>query len=215
MIIDIETIFLTLIIIFLIYNYYNAESLSLIKYDDSNIFDGGGGYSGGYGGGYGNMNKKCRYISESYDNRQEIENILHSKESTFKKQPIVLDEFINNTDDKKVDESIPNTEILNDRYNPFIVEYNDDDLRSIINTDTQSNNSKDSTNNYGELLIEDLKKNMDFDMDSKLYIKSQRNQKLAKDSKTIASNFGRNALIETYKNDIDFYEKERTPWWEE
>ena len=52
-------------------------------------------------------------------------------------------------------------------------------------------------------------------MDSKLYRKSQRTQKLAKDSKTIASNFGRNSLLESYKNDIDFYEKERTPWWEE
>ena len=52
-------------------------------------------------------------------------------------------------------------------------------------------------------------------MDSKLYKKSQRNQKIAKDSKTIASNFGRNALIETYKNEIDFYQNKRSPWWEE
>ena len=52
------------------------------------------------------------------------------------------------------------------------------------------------------------------DMDSKLYKKSQRNQKLAKDSKTIASNFGRNALIETYKNEIEFYQNKQA-WWEE
>ena len=52
-------------------------------------------------------------------------------------------------------------------------------------------------------------------MDKKLSDKSKQVQKLAKDSATIASRFGRNSLLESYKNELDEYEKERTPWWAE
>jgi hypothetical protein len=54
-----------------------------------------------------------------------------------------------------------------------------------------------------------------FDIDTKVNNKSKQIQKLAKDSATIASRFGRNSLLESYKNELDEYERERTPWWAE
>jgi hypothetical protein len=195
---DIETIFIILIIAFLIHNYYNGDCYRLREY---------------------NMNKEFNYDSDKYYNQRSrfvgfpTAPKLPKAESSFNKMPEILLEGLDNNIESN-DITLPHEEILNDRYNPLITNFNDSQLQHIIDNSSSNNQAMESSN-YNDLLLDDVQKNMLLDMDSKLYKKSQRNQKLAKDSKTIASNFGRNALIETYKNEIDFYQKEKSPWWEE
>lgn len=195
--IDIETIFIVLIILFLIHNYYNGDCYRLREY---------------------NMNKEFNYDSEQYyKNRSRFVGFptapkLQKAESSFNKMPEILLEGLDNNAEIN-DITLPHEEILNDRYNPLITNYNDSQLRHIIDSSSSSSQAMESSN-YNDLLLDDVQKNMLLDMDSKLYKKSQRNQKLAKDSKTIASNFGRNALIETYKNEIESYQNKQA-WWEE
>ena len=194
--IDIETIFIVLIILFLIHNFYNGDCYRLREY---------------------NMNKEFNYDSDQYYNKRSrfvgfpMEPKLKKAESSFNKMPEILLEGLENNSNGDI--TLPHEEILNDRYNPLITNYADSQLQNIIDG-TSSNNQAMESPNYNELLLDDVQKNMLLDMDSKLYKKSQRNQKLAKDSKTIASNFGRNALIETYKNEIEFYQNKQA-WWEE
>ncbi len=108
-------------------------------------------------------------------------------------------------------QNLPDNVLLNDRYNDFITSYSDDQLSNIISEKPSNLSDTD----YSQSLVDDLQKNIIFDMDKKLSDKSKKTQKLAKDSATIASRFGRNSLIESYKNELDEYEKERTPWWAE
>lgn len=192
---DIETIFIILLLSFLIYNYYNGNCYNLIDYNMNNVF----------------IEDSNRY----YKNRDRFtgfptEPKLPKAQSSFIKYPNILLEGLDNKLDNDV--TLPHVELLNDRYNPLITNYADSQLQNIVITSSEQGVESD---NYNDLLIDNVQKNMLLDMDSKLYKKSQRNQKLAKDSKTIASNFGRNALIETYKNELDFYQKEKSPWWEE
>jgi hypothetical protein len=194
---DIETIFLILIITFLIHNYYNGDCYKLREYD---------------------INKEYIYDNERYYNRRSRftgfpkEPHLPKAESSFHKMPEILLEGLENNTNSDI--TLPHEEILNDRYNPLITNYADSQLQHIIDDSSSTNQAMESSN-YNDLLLDGVQKNMLLDMDSKLYKKSQRNQQLSKDSKTIASNFGRNALMESYKNEIDFYEKEKTPWWQE
>jgi len=53
------------------------------------------------------------------------------------------------------------------------------------------------------------------DIDSLIYNKSKKNQKLYKDCKTIASRFNKNSLLNDYKLELDYYENAKTPWWYE
>jgi hypothetical protein len=78
----------------------------------------------------------------------------------------------------------------------------------IINKDEIKNYDKESVNNNNMKTIQ--KKN---DLDSKIFNKSNKLQKLFKDSKTIAGRFTKKSIIDDYKNELDYYEKLRTPWW--
>ena len=164
------------------------------------------------------MNKEFHYDSDQYYNKRSrfvgfpTEPKLKKAESSFNKRPDILLEGLENNVEKS-DITLPHEEILNDRYNPLITNFSDSQLQYLINNSSSNNQAMESSN-YNDLLLDGVQKNMLLDMDSKLYKKSQRNQKLAKDSKTIASNLGRNALIETYKNEIDFYQNKQA-WWEE
>ena len=106
---------------------------------------------------------------------------------------------------------MPDNVILNDRYNDFITPYTDEQLNNVITELPSTTFSSD----YSQSLVEDLQKNIIFDIDTKVFNKSRATQKLAKDSATIASRFGRNSLLDSYKNELDEYERERTPWWAE
>ena len=78
----------------------------------------------------------------------------------------------------------------------------------ILNKDEIQNYDKESVNNNNMKTIQ--KKN---DLDSKIFNKSNKSQKLFKDSKTIAGRFTKNSIIDDYKSELDYYEKLRTPWW--
>lgn len=53
------------------------------------------------------------------------------------------------------------------------------------------------------------------DIDTKIFNKTNKSQKLYKDAKTIAGRFTKNSIINDYKYELDYYQKLRTPWWEE
>jgi hypothetical protein len=116
------------------------------------------------------------------------------------------DSTIVNNDPQK----LPDNVMLNDRYNDFITPYTDKQLADML-----SKSTLDNSGDYSQSLVDDLQKNIIFDIDTKVNNKSKQTQKLSKDSATIASRFGRNSLLESYKNELDEYERERTPWWAE
>lgn len=191
-IIDLEIITLVCLIIILIYNYYTNDCYTLFKYKKQR------------------SSKTCpRYLNNSTHTAYGSDNFAN------KKQPeIEFEEFANNSSIKKIDndtQKLPDNVYLNDRYNDFITPYTDDQLTNIISEVP----SDLSDIEYTDTLVDDLQKNIIFDMDKKLSDKSKSTQRLAKDSATIASKFGRNSLLESYKNELDEYEKDRTPWWAE
>lgn len=198
MIIDLEIFILIWLIIILIYNYKTNECYKYFKC---------------------NKNKKQEKYDDMVkfiDDKFSYHNYYMPIDETFinksnKKYPdIELEGYSNNNDTTDM-QKIPDNIFLNDRYNDHITPYTDDQLTNII----AENIYDTSYNDYSQSLINDLQKNIIFDMDTKITNKNKQVQKLAKDSATIASRFGRNSLLETYKNELDEYEKEKTPWWTE
>ena len=206
MIIDLEIVILVCLIMILMYNYYTNDCYRYFKHNkyskyqkhQNMLLD------------VSNRQKNCR----NYRNNRNYGNYYY--DDTFKNNSnvnypdIELEGFVepnvnNNT------QNLPDDVLLNDRYNDYITSYSDDQLTNIISEKPSDLSDSD----YSQSLVDDLQKNIIFDMDKKLSDKSKKTQKLAKDSATIASRFGRNSLIESYKNELDEYEKERTPWWAE
>ena len=108
-----------------------------------------------------------------------------------------------------------NNHLLNDRYRLQKMHYYDKDLHNemlqneyLNELDNSNINNKINLNN-----INNIKPSSD--IDSKIYNKSKKSQKLYKDAKTIASRFNKNSLINDYKNELDYYENAKTPWWYE
>ena len=199
MIIDLEIVILVCLIMILMYNYYTNDCYRYFKHNKNAKY------------------QKHQNMLLDISNKQRYYNKCsnyYMPDDTFKnnvKYPDIelegfLDSNINNDT-----QNLPDNVLLNDRYNDHITTYSDDQLTNIISEKP----SELSDNDYSQSLVDDLQKNIIFDMDKKLSDKSKKNQKLAKDSATIASRFGRNSLIESYKNELDEYEKERTPWWAE
>jgi hypothetical protein len=189
--IDLEIVTLLFIIILLIYNYNSNNYKS-----------------------YSNCNKYNNYVTDEYypmSSRQYINSPFGNKSPH--NIPAVEKEFFDQTNVNETSlsdpQQLPDNVKLNDRYNDFITAHSDDELSSIVlNSDY---NKIDS--DYNQSLVNDLQKNIMFDVDTKAYLKSMSTQKIGKDSATIAARFGRNSLISSYKNELDEYEKERTPWW--
>lgn len=228
MLIDLETVILILLIIFFIYNYFNLseynifdKSCSLDTIIRGNIFK-----------------STTNYFNKSFDEN----NILfpsdiipdHSitttsvqpsatQPSSFLNPDIEMESFdsIPMTADstkplaKDINsDALPHDTILNDRYNPLVTIYDDNELHKILDLDTTTKKGM-SNNEYNDMLAEEISNDIEQDIDNKILQKSKRVQKLGKDSYTIAANFGRNALLESYAGEIDFYEELRTPWWSE
>lgn len=97
--------------------------------------------------------------------------------------------------------NIPNE---NELYN--IRKYNFD---SLINDEEEDETHLNASNNQNTIY------NNSKSIDNKIFNKSNRSQKLYKDSKTIANRFTKNSIIEDYKYELDYYQKQKTPWWEE
>ena len=206
MIIDLEIVILVCLIMILMYNYYTNDCYRYFKHNK-----------------YGQYQKHQNMLLDVSNRQKNCGNYRNNRnygnyyyDDTFKnpsnvKYPdIELEGFVDSNINKDT-QNLPDNVLLNDRYNDFITSYSDDQLSNIISE--KPSNLSDS--DYSQSLVDDLQKNIIFDMDKKLSDKSKKTQKLAKDSATIASRFGRNSLIESYKNELDEYEKERTPWWAE
>jgi hypothetical protein len=201
MILDLEILTLVFLIIILIYNYYINDCYRYFKRNKYKQ--------------YQKYNNMIRSIDNNYGYKNYYNTI---SDDTFKNKSnmeypdIELEGFLdanNNTNNDT--QKLPDNVLLNDRYNDHITTYTDDQLTNILAEIPSDVTDSD----YSQSLVDDLQKNIIFDMDKKLSDKSKKIQKLAKDSATIASRFGRNSLLESYKNELDDYEKERTPWWAE
>ena len=206
MIIDLEIVILVCLIMILMYNYYTNDCYRYFKHNkyskyqkhQNMLLD------------VSNRQKNCG----NYRNNRNYGNYYY--DDTFKNNSnvnypdIELEGFVEPNVNNDT-QNLPDNVLLNDRYNDYITSYSDDQLTNIISEKPSDLSDSD----YSQSLVDDLQKNIIFDMDKKLSDKSKKTQKLAKDSATIASRFGRNSLIESYKNELDEYEKERTPWWAE
>lgn len=194
-IIDLEIVTLVCLIIILIFNYYTTDCYRLKKHKNN---------CNGL-----NENNRFFYLDNNFENKTAGFNNKYEREYT-KPQQIELSGFANALTESDPSKP-PDNVILNDRYNDFITSYTDEQLSNVI-TEMPSNVF---SSDYSQSLVDDLQKNIIFDVDTKAYTKSKATQKLAKDSATIASRFGRNSLLDSYKNELDEYEKDRTPWWAE
>lgn len=83
------------------------------------------------------------------------------------------------------------------------------DLDNLIDEENVENNNIINKFKYNTVLKHSN------DIDTKIYNKNNKSQKLFKDTKTIAARFTKNSIIDDYKNELDYYQKLRTPWWEE
>lgn len=115
---------------------------------------------------------------------------------------------------------LPNNESrLNNRYNR---KYNnipsEQELYNIRKYNLKQNIDLSNEDDIKSNMINNLKtiysKN-NKNIDTKIFNKNNKSQKLFKDAKTIAGRFSKNSIIDDYKYELDYYEKLRTPWWSE
>jgi hypothetical protein len=126
-----------------------------------------------------------------------------------------INQNYNNYSSTILDNLKKNQHLLNDRYNLLKIHYYDKDLQNEMLSNEYLNELENDMDNdkpnYNSLNVIIL----DNDIDSKILNKSKRCQKSFKDSKTIASRFNKNTLKNNYIDELDYYEKIKTPWWSE
>lgn len=89
---------------------------------------------------------------------------------------------------------------------------NDAILSNVDQTKNLNSNNNYINMNYVNEIVNNKNKN---DIDTKIFNKTNKSQKLYKDAKTIAGRFTKDSIINDYKYELDYYQKLRTPWWEE
>ncbi len=100
---------------------------------------------------------------------------------------------------------------INNRYNRKLNNTpSEDDLSTLVTELDSLSDDNLLLENYNNLNIDTSNENT---LDSKGLNKSNRLQKLFKDSKTIAGRFTKNSIIDDYKYELDYYENLKTPWW--
>ncbi len=103
---------------------------------------------------------------------------------------------------------------INDRYNRKLNNVpSETDLVNVIDQNTL-NEQLDNEVNNDHINTKSLFTNEN-SLDFKNFSKSNRSQKLYKDTKTIAVRFNKNSIINDYKSELDYYENLKTPWWVE
>lgn len=198
--IDLDLVILICLILVLIYNYHTNDCYKYFKRNKQKNYT----YIKPMVYQYDNSCFSNRLPIKSNVNYPDIE--LEGFANNDVSTPVTASTISSNNDPQK----LPDNVMLNDRYNDHITSYTDKQLADMLSKSSSDNNS-----DYSQSLVDDLQKNIIFDIDTKVNNKSKQTQKLAKDSATIASRFGRNSLLESYKNELDEYERERTPWWAE
>lgn len=173
-----------------------------------------------------NNNSKNQLVSANKDNTKnnisstQTQNIINNQIKNTNLDlksidDIILDELISNSANNNLPVDIKAMDKKSDRYNRLYNNSPDEsDLINIRNFDILSN---DTLYDYDRKAIND--NNMSTlhntqNIDSKIFNKSNKSQKLFKDAKTIAGRFTKNSIIEDYKHELNYYEKTKTPWWE-
>lgn len=143
----------------------------------------------------------------------DIQNIYSNLDSNVKSlDNIILDDLVSkSTENLNIISGDKNSNRYNKKLNNIPDENDLMHIRNydIINNDNYDKYDKTVINNNN---IQTLQKNKD--LDSKIFNKSNKLQKLFKDSKTISGRFTKDSIIKDYKDELDYYEKLRTPWWE-
>lgn len=176
-----DILFLVLLLIYLIYSIY------LIRAD---------------------MGDRDYYINEV--------NIYETMDnnSKFIKRPDILLEGFDPVKNKVIsdfdnmeDELSPSYDILNDRYNPYQSDFSDYEL---YKTTIQKTNIDEPNDNYHESLLNEVLNVDNLDIDQKINIKNQRNQRLAKESDAIAGHRTKNSIVNDFSNEFG---DENDIWW--
>lgn len=145
------------------------------------------------------QNSNIDMPSKSFDNMM-LDNIITPDVKTN----IISGDKLSNRYNRKFNNAPDESDLIHIRNYDIITQdqpNNNDTLDDIIDSYSLINNNNSNT----------IKEKND--IDSKIFNKSNKTQKLFKDSKTIAGRFTKNSIIEDYKNELDYYEKLRTPWW--
>lgn len=147
---------------------------------------------------------RCNYNKQARRRRR-------ASRDNFINQEILLEGLTNTrVDESRVsDPSLPSNDVLNDRYSPFKKIYTD---RQLLNDVIERTRGDDFDYDYGDVLANQMSRSISDDMDSKLYLKSQKIQQLAKQSNTAAAKSSANTLAAVYKNELDVAET-NNPWW--
>ncbi len=161
-----------------------------------------------------NGNKK---INENIN--KNVNEIFDLPDNTLEKQ--IEQNKITNDNKKNIELLfLPNNESrLNNRYNrkynnipseQELYNINKYNLKQKIDLSNEDDIKSNMINNL-KIVYSKNNKNID----TKIFNKNNKSQKLFKDAKTIAGRFTKNSIIEDYKYELDYYEKLRTPWWTE
>jgi len=147
------------------------------------------------------------------DNQLKDNKFYQSADTNESNQFIPTNESrMNNRYNKKFNNIPSEQELYNMRkFNLKNDNYSNDNLISLFDN-TKNLNAKDDGIDMKYINKIIYNKN---DIDTKIFNKTNKSQKLFKDAKTIAGRFTKNSIINDYKNELDYYQKLRTPWWEE
>jgi hypothetical protein len=152
------------------------------------------------------VKKNSDFINNKSDIINNESNFINKKSDIINNESNIIDNESNIINNNK----IQHFDKINDRYNRKL-NYNPNEYELIQFLDNKNLINENNMNNE-PLNNQDYLDN-DNSIDFKIFSKSNKSQKLFKDSKTIASRFTKNSIIDDYKSELDYYEKLRTPWW--
>ena len=160
-------------------------------------------------------------VNNTINNLDDNTKILKNQEIENKNNNKIINSNYNKYQSNIINNLSKNGDIISNRdSNLKDFKYEDQDLNNILIYNDIINNvdnlvdsimdqeiiEKNNINTIDNLLL---------DVDTKIYNKCKKNQKLFKDAKTIAARFNKNSLLKNYNTEINYYENLRTPWWSE
>ncbi len=229
MIIDIILVLVLIYIIYIIFNNNKPDEINLVSnnimFDDDIIL----------------VNKSCNkkelFKNNTSNKPTPVKTIIKSNTKINENITTNINEIFDlpdNTLEKQIEQNkitndnkkniellfLPNNESReNNRYNrkynnipseQELYNINKYNLKQKIDLYTEDDIKSNMVNNLKTVYSKNNK-----NIDTKIFNKNNKSQKLFKDAKTIAGRFTKNSIIEDYKYELDYYEKLRTPWWSE
>jgi hypothetical protein len=166
------------------------------------------------------LNFKNKSYFENLENNMNIKttDVNIKSEMTPKEKSFNYEtQQLNDEKEEAIDTYIEDNNRVNDRYNRKLNNVPNENELFDIQQNNSSNYEKVNKKKYDHNKVNkniDMNIGQDNSLDTKIFNKSNRSQKLFKDSKTIAARFNKNSLIDDYKYELNYYEKAKTPWWE-